>query len=231
MKIVLDDQVTERSVRAGFEEGAGLDRQVPDAAPRAGARLLQDQSCREGRERCSIPQPFARRRILLDPHGEGNVEIQWHGDGGKSGRSGRQTGRARNRYATHCRPRRAAPNTRHGGLARPGPSLQGHHSEPRLQGTPTERVRVGSNRSRRVPDYARGILPPLRPRIQEDEGWRVGPVEEPRPQPDTREVIILGSHVTTDGLTMMGVLLSSLAWSLQFEAHFGARVYINSICG
>src|SRR5438128_5530631 len=66
-------------------------------------------------------------------------------------------------------------------VARPGSSLQGHHSQPRLQGTPTERVRVGSHRSRRVPDYARGFLPPLRPGIREDEGWRVGPVPEPRP--------------------------------------------------
>jgi uncharacterized cupin superfamily protein len=48
--------------------------------------------------------------------------------------------------------------------------------------------------SRRVLDYARGFLSPLRPGIQEDQGWRVGPVEEPRPQADAREVITLGNH-------------------------------------
>src|SRR6059036_4368389 len=83
-------------------EGNGLDRQVPDAAPWTWPRLLQGQSGREGRERCSIPQSFTRRRILLDPHWEGDAEIQWLGDRGKSGGPNRQTSRDRGRYATHC---------------------------------------------------------------------------------------------------------------------------------
>src|SRR5439155_23369435 len=90
-----------------------------------------------------------------------------------------------------------------GGLARQGSSLQGYHSQPGLQGAPIEWVWVGSYRSRRVLDYARGVLSPLRPGIQEDEGWRVGPVEEPRPQADTREAITLGSHLwARDGHVM-----------------------------
>src|SRR5437016_595176 len=175
---------------ADFEERNGLDRQVPDATPRAWARILQGQTGREGRERRSIPQSLARGRILPDPLWEGDAEIQWLGDRGESRGSSRQTGRARSRYATHCRPRGATQNTRHGGLARPGSSLQGHHSQPRLQGTPIERVWMGGHRSRRVPDYARRFLSPLRPGIHEDKGWRVGPVKEPRPQADTREVIM-----------------------------------------
>ena len=74
---VLDDDTLEGAERplTSRKETGSIDRfLMPLLGP---GRLLPGQTGREGRERCSIPQSFARGRILLDPHREGDTEIQW----------------------------------------------------------------------------------------------------------------------------------------------------------